>query len=288
MSKPDSAIMKSNKKPHSRRANVQGALHRLGDAALKNDSTKLDSRVIDLAGQEFGTLTVISYSGREYWLVECICGTKKTVRGSHLKSGATASCGCYRKTRMSNRLIDHTGQRFGRLAVICLYDRRGTSIRFKCICDCGKEAIVRSGGLRNGKTRSCGCIKKETNRDRLKKESISRKGEQHHNWNPNLSQEDREEGRNSYRRLPWLTQIFKRDNFTCQICGQRGGGTLHAHHLDGYHWCVERRWNVANGVTLCKRHHREFHKLFGIRNNTSKQFKAYKAGELTLFGEVIA
>lgn len=48
-----------------------------------------------LLGQTFGRLTVLSKgTGRKY-VCQCECGRKKEIRGDHLKSGHTTSCGCY-------------------------------------------------------------------------------------------------------------------------------------------------------------------------------------------------
>lgn len=58
---------------------------------------------------------------------------------------------------------DLTGQRFGRLiAVRPTEQRRSSSVVWECICDCGNTAFTASADLCNGKTKSCGCIKKET------------------------------------------------------------------------------------------------------------------------------
>jgi len=58
------------------------------------------------------------------------------------------------------KLIDLTGQRFGKLTVIA---RDGSDKNNKatwlCRCDCGKETVVRGSDLRQEKIRSCGCIK---------------------------------------------------------------------------------------------------------------------------------
>ena len=60
------------------------------------------------------------------------------------------------------KLVDLTGQRFGRLIVI---ERAGSDKQkratWKCSCDCGQVSIVSSGNLLKGITRSCGCIKRE-------------------------------------------------------------------------------------------------------------------------------
>ncbi len=60
------------------------------------------------------------------------------------------------------RLIDLTGQRFGRL---CVQERQGSdawkSALWCCKCDCGNECIVSSHNLRTGHTQSCGCLQRE-------------------------------------------------------------------------------------------------------------------------------
>lgn len=58
--------------------------------------------------------------------------------------------------------LDLTGQRFGRLVAIkYAYTKR--SRRFwRCKCDCGNEKTVEISSLMNGKTKSCGCLNRET------------------------------------------------------------------------------------------------------------------------------
>lgn len=58
--------------------------------------------------------------------------------------------------------INLLGQRFGRLTVIALADKK--SVRnycWTCQCDCGSHVVVPSGTLRKGATRSCGCLMRE-------------------------------------------------------------------------------------------------------------------------------
>lgn len=58
---------------------------------------------------------------------------------------------------------DMAGLRFGRLLVIepagILAHRK---MHWRCVCDCGREAVVVGGNLRQGITKSCGCLAKET------------------------------------------------------------------------------------------------------------------------------
>lgn len=60
------------------------------------------------------------------------------------------------------KFIDMSGQVFGRLRVLEVFDKDSSSkLRWKCMCDCGNSAIVLGISLRKGSTRSCGCITKE-------------------------------------------------------------------------------------------------------------------------------
>lgn len=64
------------------------------------------------------------------------------------------------------RLIDITGQRFGRMLVLGKASEpavNGGSL-WRCICDCGQEKTVNSGCLRRGNTKSCGCLAAEWSR----------------------------------------------------------------------------------------------------------------------------
>jgi len=54
------------------------------------------------------------------------------------------------------------GKRFGRLVVIGLDGvDNGHNRRWLCKCDCGNEKVILGTLLKNGKTQSCGCLKKE-------------------------------------------------------------------------------------------------------------------------------
>ncbi|KHD44075.1 phage protein [Streptococcus uberis] len=60
--------------------------------------------------------------------------------------------------------LNLTGERFGRLSVLKKTDKRAGNNEFVyiCQCDCGKLIETYTSLLRRGKTRSCGCLHKDT------------------------------------------------------------------------------------------------------------------------------
>lgn len=138
----------------------------------------MSRQIIDLTGKTFNYLTVIERAddyiqsnGKKEpaWLCKCICGNKKVIKGSDLKTGNIKSCGCMHYVR---KYEDLTGQRFGRLVVIERAEDKIYSgqkfISWLCQCDCGNTTIAQTGNLKNGRVSSCGCYKKEEIQKRCK------------------------------------------------------------------------------------------------------------------------
>ena len=53
---------------------------------------------------------------------------------------------------------DWVGKQFGNLTVAAYDGRRGGKHYWRCLCKCGKEAIVCQSNLKSSHTRSCGCL----------------------------------------------------------------------------------------------------------------------------------
>ncbi|MCK5608150.1 hypothetical protein KAR91_40085, partial [Candidatus Pacearchaeota archaeon] len=118
------------------------------------------ARKLSLAGQRFGSWTVVGEakkrkSGTVAWLCRCTCGTERVVSGPSLKSGATKSCGCFK------RKLSLVGKKFGRLLVLGEASKKGKKLYWHCVCDCGRNITVYAESLKGGDSKSCGCLNLE-------------------------------------------------------------------------------------------------------------------------------
>lgn len=121
----------------------------------------------DLMGQTFGELVVISKADPlpntkgNRWLCRCSCGDEKVVSARSLKSGDTKSCGCLSKRNL-------VGNTFGELTVRREDPlKQGKKRKWICQCSCGNTTSVTTNDLTSGHTKSCGCAKSLSARERF-------------------------------------------------------------------------------------------------------------------------
>lgn len=132
-------------------------------------------RKIDLTGKTFGKLTVIKEypdrtpQGSIQWECQCECGNITIVSGDNLRRNHTVSCGCQKKESAQKRVIDLTGQKFGKLTVIAKANppiKTSNHTYWWCNCDCGTTNLVIDGeNLKRGSTKTCGCEHSSKPRD---------------------------------------------------------------------------------------------------------------------------
>lgn len=134
-------------------------------------------------------------------------------------------------SKYSNR--EHIGEKYGRLTVVDIIPsvnaRKGYS--WKCRCECGKETAVSPYKLITGKTKSCGCGK----RDRVKTDPLF----------------DRTTHGGRHERLYHIWHGMK------QRCERKGNNDYHNYGGRGISVCKEWRndysafkeWALSNGYT---------------------------------------
>ena len=138
-----------------------------------------------------------------------------------------------------------------------------------------KKMSISRKNITNGFKKGCISTRKgiKLSEELKEKMSISAIGkhskEKNPNWKGGITSEN-ELIRKSKKYSLWREEVFKFNNFTCQKYGI-SGCELNAHHINNFAKFPELRTSSKNGITLSKKAHREFHKKYGIKNNTKQQ-----------------
>ena len=122
----------------------------------------------------FGQLKVVSPaeppegSSGNWWLVKCSCGFGPyRIKGTTLQSKSSTRCdSCGRKekakTQRRQLLSEVLSTTYGRLTPLRYWGTtRKNFVKILCVCECGKQWITESKSLKEGNTKSCGCLKAE-------------------------------------------------------------------------------------------------------------------------------
>jgi len=94
--------------------------------------------------------------------------------------------------------------------------------------------------------------------------SNSKSGKNHPNWKGGMTPLCKAI-RNLSQNKTWIQKVFKRDNYTCQECGDSTGGNLEAHHIVSFTSIIsdynikstedaikcDFLWDIDNGITYC-------------------------------------
>lgn len=103
--------------------------------------------------------------------------------------------------------------------------------------------------------------------------SKTNRGENCHNWKGGITPLTLLI-RSNYKYRQWRSDVYTRDNFTCQMCGDNKGGNLNAHHIKPFSVIIqeyeittlkealecEELWNINNGITKCEVCHKNLNK----------------------------
>ena len=123
--------------------------------------------------------------------------------------------------------------------------------------------IIMNTPERKERMRQIGKNRIYTQEDRLKA-SKRFSGAKHPQWKGGITPINKRI-RAGFLYKQWRKAVFERDNYTCQMCEKRSRKGmniyLHPHHIKSFAKYPELRFEVSNGITLCKDCHLQLHKL---------------------------
>lgn len=213
----------------------------------------------------------------------CKCGTPHQITAASLhNNGAVPRCPectrlhCQVKKRENSALgIEDVRALFAKgQAVLLDEEYRSTIAEYRFRCRCGNESKVKYGNLLSGNTAEPLCRPCQV---QLK----FRRGPDNNRWNPNLTDQQRQDILRHCRNLPgqrklvnaWRDQVLRMHDYKCALTGSTED--LQVHHL--YNWAhyPDRRYDPTNGVVLTKELHTRFHRVYGKGYNTADQYLAF-------------
>ena len=106
--------------------------------------------------------------------------------------------------------------------------------------------------------------------------TVFRSGEKNPLYNPNKEHDD---VRGTPEYAITKLSVHERDKYTCVSCGKKIYDPVF-HHLYSVNTHKELACKIDNGVTLCKKCHKNFHNIYGYGNNTPMQFIDFIKREL--------
>ena len=244
-------------------------------------------KIKDITGQRFGRLVVIRRNGiskdkRAKWLCKCDCGNEISVIGKSLRNGNTKSCGCLQKELASENLRKGTlesWQNEEKRKRMTEGASKGSKSRWSNEESRQKHHEMMKERWQNEDYRK---EREEVYRNMMKERwqdeeySKAHSGKNHSRYNPNLTEEEREDRRNNPKYREWQYRVKEEANFTCDCCGDNRGGNLVSHHLNCHKCYKEQRYDLDNGVCLCEKCHNEFHCWMGGYDKKCSKEDYYK------------
>ena len=193
----------------------------------------------------------------------CECGRTSEITLSCFKQGKRCKkCAIEKKAKKLRHIYEEVKDIFRKGGCVLISkEYKNSKQKLNYRCNCGRKSkISLNSFLRGRRCKECGIEK--------------RSGENFYKYNFNLTDEEREKDRYCYGLGKWKKDVREKDNYTCQICGEKEG-KLCAHHIESYTPNKELRIIVSNGVLMCENHHKLFHKIYGNGYNTREQFEEF-------------
>lgn len=211
----------------------------------KNKIDKRIKKACLICGGSFYTIPAREKNGRGKYC------SKKCLSKSFKKEKIEMTCKkCGKKFLLRKARLKHTEGKF--CSRSCASSIKRTDYRCE---DCGKELV-------NNTVKRC---RKCFNKYAIRENS--------NNWKGGITPLIMKV-RGCFKYRQWKSDIFTKDNFTCQECGDGKNGNLEAHHIDKFSDIMARNkittyeqaieceelWNINNGLTLCRGCHQLEHK----------------------------
>jgi hypothetical protein len=160
------------------------------------------------------------------------------------------------------RRVDITGQICGQLQVVSMLPAVKGKSKWLCLCACGKSTVYNYQHLKDGMVNSCGCRRGSRAKENASKGAYKISGSKSYMYKPELTEEYREKSRNTPELRYWRKQVLLRDTYVCINCKLKANT---AHHLFSWVSHPKLRYDVTNGVSMCKECHLNFHRYIGTR-----------------------
>ena len=131
------------------------------------------------------------------------------------------------------------------------FKRYGSSLSCSSSCRMksrtGDKAANWKGGINNTEMKCCYCGNLFIGRKNRRKYCSPECG---HNDRKGKERPKRGE-RLKVDCFQWRFSIYTRDEFTCQLCGEKKSGHFNAHHIKKLAKHPELAFDISNGITLC-------------------------------------
>lgn len=140
------------------------------------EENRVKNLKVDLVGRQFGKLKVIERCPERYHkqvVYNCQCECKNTVTAYYIQliKNRKTDCGCVPKKKRGrpyNLEKDiYLNKKFERWTVLDIVEQEGVApsyLKWLCQCECGTIRLVTGTSIKNGTSKSCGCLATESAR----------------------------------------------------------------------------------------------------------------------------